>query len=75
MVTDTSVLLVGATLPDRGKKSIMTLLQHRLPSLEVIASPRLHRTVPRLEQQFVRLPADTVEARVRFRTLVSPPGS
>ncbi|EDQ91181.1 uncharacterized protein MONBRDRAFT_31433 [Monosiga brevicollis MX1] len=51
----TRVLFTGATLPDRGDRSVMSLLQYRLPGLHIIRTPQLHKPRQRLRQTLIRL--------------------
>eukprot|EP00056_Hartaetosiga_gracilis_P013775 m.231123 g.231123 ORF g.231123 m.231123 type:complete len:397 (-) comp13896_c1_seq5:1931-3121(-) len=48
----TQVILCGATLPDKGTKSIIATVTSRLASAETIATPALHQPLYRLTQMF-----------------------
>jgi hypothetical protein len=37
---ETTVLLVGATLPDRGTRSVMAQLKHRFPTIQTWTTQR-----------------------------------
>eukprot|EP01147_Barroeca_monosierra_P008223 gene8223-820_t len=51
-VTKAMVIFSGATLPDRGLKSVMSSVSSRLAPHLVLSAPKLHAPVDRLVQMF-----------------------
>eukprot|EP00049_Salpingoeca_infusionum_P014357 m.268298 g.268298 ORF g.268298 m.268298 type:complete len:666 (+) comp15656_c0_seq2:356-2353(+) len=47
-----TVFLVGATLPNQGRKSIMNMLKYKFKEMHFVTSSSLHTTVPKLRQLF-----------------------
>ncbi|KAJ3183222.1 hypothetical protein HDU85_002248 [Gaertneriomyces sp. JEL0708] len=59
------LLFVSATLP----KTVMRSLQQHFPNIHTITTPHLHRTLPRLKQNFIRIDSGTTKEAVLLEVL------